>query len=34
MNVYALADTPVLLLSDAGEFKRAGLSSIENIFDE
>ncbi|MEM6811368.1 MAG: DotH/IcmK family type IV secretion protein [Pseudomonadota bacterium] len=34
MNVYALSDTPVLLLSDNGEFKRAGLSAQETIFDE
>ena len=34
MNVYALADTPVLLLSDKGRFMRAGLSSGKGLFDE
>lgn len=34
MNVYALADTPVLLLSDKGRFMRAGLSSGRGLFDE
>jgi len=31
MNVYALNDTPVLLLSDRGEFMRANLSSAGDI---
>lgn len=34
MNVYALADTPVLLLSDKGRFMRAHLKEAENFFDE
>jgi len=34
MNVYALADTPVLLLSDRGRFMRAGLSPGKDLFDE
>lgn len=34
MNVYALADTPVLLLSDKGRYMRAGLSSGKGLFDE
>lgn len=34
MNVYALADTPVLLLSDKGRFMRAGLSPGKDLFDE
>lgn len=34
MNVYALADTPVLLLSDRGRFMRASLSIGKDLFDE
>lgn len=34
MNVYALADTPVLLLSDRGRFMRASLSVGKDLFDE
>ncbi len=34
MNVYALNDTPVLLLSDRGRFQRAGLRAKEGLFDE
>ncbi|HPF78813.1 MAG TPA: DotH/IcmK family type IV secretion protein [Alphaproteobacteria bacterium] len=34
MNVYALADTPVLLLSDKGRFMRASLSPGKDLFDE
>lgn len=34
MNVYALSETPVLLLSDQGQFKRAMLSEKKDMFDE
>lgn len=34
MNVYALADTPILLLSDKGRFMRASLSKGKDLFDE
>ncbi len=34
MNVYALNETPVLLLSDQGQFMRATLREKEDIFDE
>lgn len=34
MNVYAMADTPVVLLSDAGTFRRATLRAREGLFDE
>lgn len=34
MNVYAMAETPVVLLSDAGTFRRATLRSREGLFDE
>lgn len=34
MNVYALADAPVLLLSDGGEFMRATLKEKEDLLDE
>lgn len=34
MNVYAMSDTPVLLLSDKGRFVRAYLSQEEDLFDE
>ncbi|MBN8520586.1 MAG: type IV secretion protein DotH [Alphaproteobacteria bacterium] len=34
MNVYALSDTPVLLLSDAGKFQRAKLSEKQDVLDE
>jgi intracellular multiplication protein IcmK len=34
MNVYALNDTPVLLLSDQGSFKRANISLTGDILDE
>lgn len=33
MNVYAMADTPVVLLSDQGKFMRATLREQESIFD-
>lgn len=34
MHVYALNDTPVLLLSDQGRFTRAHLREEEDLFDE
>lgn len=34
MNVYVLADSPVLLLSDKGRFLRAHLAEKEDFFDE
>lgn len=34
MNVYALNSSPVLLLSDGGEFVRATLSEKEDLLDE
>lgn len=34
MNVYALSDTPVLLLSDHGRFTRASLKTGKDAFDE
>ena len=34
MNVYALNNTPVLLLSDQGQFKRATLNEKKDLFDE
>lgn len=34
MNVYALEDTPVLLLSDQGNFLRAKLSEQKDLFDD
>lgn len=34
MNVYALTSSPVLLLSDGGEFMRATLSEKEDLLDE
>lgn len=34
MNVYALEDTPVLLLSDQGKFLRAKLSEQKDLFDD
>lgn len=34
MNVYAMDDTPVLLLSDQGNFLRAKLSEERDLFDE
>lgn len=34
MNVYALSNAPVLLLSDGGEFQRATLSEKEDLLDE
>lgn len=34
MNVYAMAETPVVLLSDAGTFRRATLRAREGLFDE
>jgi intracellular multiplication protein IcmK len=34
MNVYAMAETPVVLLSDAGTFRRATLRPREGLFDE
>jgi intracellular multiplication protein IcmK len=34
MNVYALSDTPVLLLSDQGAFQRAKLKEKEELLDE
>ena len=34
MNVYALNETPVVLLSDRGRFMRAGLRVKEGLFDE
>lgn len=34
MNVYALNDTPVLLLSDKGRFTRASVKTEEDPFDE
>lgn len=34
MNVYALTDTPVLLLSDQGTFQRAKLKEKEDLLDE
>lgn len=34
MNVYALEETPVLLLSDQGRFLRAKLSEQEDLLDE
>lgn len=33
MNVYAMADTPVLLLSDNGRFVRANVRNKESLFD-
>lgn len=33
MNVYAMADTPVLLLSDNGRFVRANVRTKESLFD-
>ncbi len=34
MNVYALSNAPVLLLSDGGEFQRATLKEKEDLLDE
>ncbi len=34
MNVYAMEETPVVLLSDAGSFRRATLRPREGLFDE
>lgn len=34
MNVYALSDAPVILLSDGGEFMRATLKEKEDLLDE
>lgn len=34
MNVYALADTPILLLSDKGRFMRASVREGRNLFDD
>lgn len=34
MNVYALDDTPVILLSDRGRFTRATITEKKDIFDE
>ena len=34
MNVYALSNAPVLLLSDGGEFQRAILKEKEDLLDE
>ncbi len=34
MNVYALSNAPVLLLSDSGEFQRATLSEKKDLLDE
>lgn len=34
MNVYALGNAPVLLLSDGGEFQRATLKEKEDLLDE
>jgi intracellular multiplication protein IcmK len=34
MNVYALTNAPVLLLSDGGEFQRATLKEKEDLLDE
>ncbi len=34
MNVYALANTPILLLSDRGRFTRASLNTGKDLFDE
>ena len=34
MNVYALSDTPVLLLSDRGRFMRASLTERRDLFDD
>lgn len=34
MNVYALSNAPVLLLSDSGDFVRASLSEKEDLLDE
>lgn len=34
MNVYALSNAPVLLLSDSGEFMRATLKEKEDLLDE
>lgn len=34
MNVYAIAETPVVLLSDGGKFRRATLRVSEGLFDE
>lgn len=34
MKVYALDDTPVVLLSDRGKFLRASLSAGKDLFDE
>lgn len=34
MNVYALTNAPVLLLSDGGEFQRAVLKEKEDLLDE
>lgn len=34
MNVYALSNAPVLLLSDGGEFQRAVLKEKEGLLDE
>ena len=34
MNVYALTNAPVLLLSDGGEFQRAILKEKEDLLDD
>lgn len=34
MHVYAIADTPVIILSDSGHMVRARLSDREDLFDE
>lgn len=34
MNVYAMAETPVVLLSDGGKFRRVTLRAREGLFDE
>lgn len=34
MNVYALNDTPVVLLSDKGKFTRATITEKKDVFDE
>lgn len=34
MHVYAMAETPVVLLSDGGKFRRATLRAREGLFDE
>lgn len=34
MNVYALDDTPIILLSDRGKFTRASITEKKDIFDE